>query len=110
ISAIAALREWWLVTNQTTIALGYLLVVLITATISRLWVAVLASVLADLSLNFFFMPPVGTFAIADPQNLVALVVFLAVSLVASNLSSTARERTREALAQRDEVARLFDER
>ena len=108
IGAITALREWWHFTNQTTIALCYLMVVLITATVSRLWIAVLASVLADLCLNFFFMPPVGTFTIADPQNWVALFVFLAVSLVAGNLSATARARTREALARRDEIARLFD--
>src|SRR5215831_6909233 len=108
IGAITALREWWHFTNQTTIALCYLMVVLITATVSRLWIAVLASVLADLCLNFFFMPPVGTFTIADPQNWVALFVFLAVSLVAGNLSATARARTREAVARRDEIARLFD--
>jgi two-component system sensor histidine kinase KdpD len=108
IGAITALREWWHFTNQTTIALCYLMVVLISATVSRLWIAVLASVLADLCLNFFFMPPVGTFTIADPQNWVALFVFLAVSLVAGNLSATARARTREALARRDEIARLFD--
>ena len=47
-----------------------------------------------LCLNFFFLPPVGTFTIADPQNWVALFAFLAVSLVASNLSAVARARTR----------------
>ena len=46
-----------------------------------------------LCLNFFFLPPVGTFTIADPQNWVALFAFLAVSLVASNLSAVARART-----------------
>ena len=61
-----------------------------------------------LCLNFFFLPPVGTFTIADPQNWVALFAFLAVSLVASNLSAVARARTQEALGRRDELARLFD--
>src|SRR4029453_15422507 len=106
--ATAAFQVWLHLANPTMAALSYLLVVLVTATVSRLWVAVLASVLADLCLNYFFMPPVGTFTIADPQNWVALFVFLAVSLVAGNLSSTARARTREALARRDEIARLFD--
>src|SRR5438876_9168381 len=99
IAAIAWFREWSHFTNQTTIALCYLLVILITATVSRLWIAVLASVLAVLCLNFFFMPPVGTFTIADPQNWVALLVFLAVSLVASNLSATGRARARGAVAR-----------
>src|SRR4029079_9030313 len=44
----------------------------------------------------------------DPQNWVALVTFLAVSIVASNLSASVRDRAREAMARRDEVARLFD--
>jgi K+-sensing histidine kinase KdpD len=39
---------------------------------------------------------------------IALFAFLAVSLVASNLSSIARARTQEALARRDELGRLFD--
>ena len=61
------------------------------AATSRLWVAVVTSVVAMLCFNFFFLPPVGTFTIADPQNWVALFAFLAVSLVASNLSAVARD-------------------
>jgi two-component system, OmpR family, sensor histidine kinase KdpD len=61
-----------------------------------------------LAFNFFFLPPVGTFYLADPQNWVALFVFLAVSLVASNLSTAARARAREAIDRQSELARLFD--
>jgi two-component system sensor histidine kinase KdpD len=61
-----------------------------------------------LCLNFFFLPPVHTFTIADPHNWVALLSFLAVSLVASNLSAVAHARTNEAVSRRDELARLFD--
>ncbi len=104
----ARLRRWLLVTNATTVALTFLLIVLVVAATSRLWVAVTVSVAAMLSFNFFFLPPVGTLTIADPQNWVALFVFLAVSLVASNLSSMARARTSEAIARRDEMGRLFD--
>jgi two-component system sensor histidine kinase KdpD len=100
--------RWLNVTNATTVALTFLLVVLVTATTSALWVAAATSVVAMLTFNFFFLPPVGTFTIADPQNWVALFAFLAVSLVASNLSSKARAREREALERRDETARLFD--
>ena len=95
-------------TNPTTAALTYLLIVLVTAAASTLWAAIGASILADLCLNYFFMPPFGTFIIADPQNWVALVAFLAVSLIASNLSSAARAREREATMRRDELSRLFD--
>jgi two-component system sensor histidine kinase KdpD len=95
-------------TNPTTTALTYLLVVLVTAAVSRLWVAILTSVVADLCLNYFFMPPFGTLTIADPQNWVALFVFLAVSVIASQLSAAVRDREREATARRDELGRLFD--
>ena len=61
------------------------------------------SIVAMLAFNFFFLPPVGAFVIADPQNWVALFAFLAVSLVASNLSAVARDRTQEAMTRRDEL-------
>jgi two-component system, OmpR family, sensor histidine kinase KdpD len=96
------------VTNPTIVALTYLLVVLLAAALSVLWVAIVSSVVAVLLLNFFFMPPVRTFTIVDPENWVALLVLLVVSLVASNLSSSVRARAREAIARRDELSRLFD--
>jgi two-component system sensor histidine kinase KdpD len=107
IAVATAFRFWFHLTNPTIAALSYLLIVLITAAGSRLWISIAVSGLADLCLNYFFMPPIGTLAIADPQNWVALFAFLAVAVVASNLSTTAREQTREALARRDELGRLF---
>lgn len=86
------LRGWWGHTNPTTTALVFLLVVLGSATRARLWVASAVSILAFLGLNYFFMPPYGTFAIADAENIIALAVFLAVSLIASSLSTAARDR------------------
>ena len=109
VAALTALYVRWLhVTNPTIVSLSFLLIVLVAAATSRLWIAVATSVTAMLVVNFFFLPPVGTFTIADPQNWVALAVFLAVSLIAGNLSSLARARAEEALARRDEVGRLFD--
>jgi two-component system sensor histidine kinase KdpD len=100
--------QWLDVTNATIVALTFLLIVLSAAATSTLRVAVAASVVAMLCFNYFFLPPVGTWTIADPQNWVALGAFLAVSLVASHLSATARARAYDALARRDEVTRLFD--
>jgi two-component system sensor histidine kinase KdpD len=101
-------RLWMPTPNATTVALSFLVVVLIVAATSWLWTAVATSLVAVFAFNFFFLPPVGTLTIADPQNWVALFAFLAVSLVASNLSAIARARTQEALDRRDELARLFD--
>ena len=94
--------------NAATVAMSFLIVVLLVAATSRLWVAVTTSLAAVMAFNFFFLPPVGTLTIADPQNWIALFALLAVSLVASNLSAVARARTREAEARRDELGRLFD--
>jgi two-component system, OmpR family, sensor histidine kinase KdpD len=99
---------WLHVTNATTVAVSYLLVVLFVAASSQLWVAIVTSITAMLALNFFFFPPIGTFTVADPENWMALIAFLVVSLVASRLSALARHRQREALNRRDELARLFD--
>ena len=109
LAIVTALYEVWLgVSNPTVVGLSYLLIVLLAAAVSTLRVAVAASVVAVLALNYLFMPPIGTFALEDPQNWVALLVFVAVSVVASRLSLMARSRAEEALARRDEMGRLFD--
>jgi two-component system sensor histidine kinase KdpD len=109
IAAVTAVFIGWLpLANATTVALSYLLIVLFVAASSRLWVAIGASVSAMLALNFFFLPPIGSLAISEPQNWVAWITFLAVSLVASHLSSVARVRRYQAIGRRDELARLFD--
>ena len=94
--------------SATTVALALLLVVLGTATTARLAVAIVVSVMAMLAFNFFFLPPVGTLTIANPQNWVALFAFLTVAVIASNLSAAAKGREREAVARGNEVTRLFD--
>jgi two-component system sensor histidine kinase KdpD len=91
-----------------TAAMGLLIVVLLVAATAPLWVAVATSFAAVVAFNFFFLPPVGTLTIADPQNWMALFSLLVVSLVASNLSAIARARTSDAVARRDELGRLFD--
>lgn len=108
VAVVTAACRWLGVVNAATVSTTFLLVVLVVAATSRLWVAVTVSVVAVLCFNYFFIPPLGTFVVAEPQNWLALVSFLAVSLVASNLSAVARARTAEALSRRDEQARLFD--
>ena len=94
--------------SATTVALAFLLVVLATATVGRLWAAIVVAGAAMLALNFFFLPPLGTFTISDPQNWIALFAFLVVAVIASNLSAAAQARASEAIASRNEVTRLFD--
>ena len=78
--------------NPTTVAL-LCLVVLVIATTWGIVEATSASLVAVLCFNFFFLPPVCTLRIADPQNWVALVVLMMTGIIASQLSGRARRRT-----------------
>ena len=93
--------------NPTTIALIYVVVILLIATAWGIAEATVASIAAMLCFNFFFLPPVGTLTIADPQNWVALVAFLLTAIVASQLSGRARARNIEALARQRDLERLY---
>jgi len=93
--------------NPTTQGFAYLLFVLIVASAWGFVEAAVCSILATLLFNFYFLPPIGTLTIADPQNWVALFSFLAVALVASRLSDTARKRGLEALESQDDIERLY---
>ncbi len=89
--------------NHTTVALALLLVVLFVATVWGSWPALIASVLGMLCFNFFFLPPVYTFTIADPQNWVALAAFFITAITAGQLSELAKRRAAEAEAVRKET-------
>jgi two-component system, OmpR family, sensor histidine kinase KdpD len=93
--------------NATTVAFTYLLAILGVSTLWGLSVSVFMSLAATLAYNYFFLPPVGTLTIADPQNWVALFTFLATSILASDLSSRARNQAAEANRRRHEVERLY---
>ena len=108
IAALTATTRLLPAVSPMTVALALLLVVLGAATLGRLRVAIVVSIVAMLVLNFFFLPPLETFTIADPENWVALFAFLIVAVIASQLSAAAQERAREAVSRRNEVTRLFD--
>jgi two-component system sensor histidine kinase KdpD len=93
--------------NASTAGFIYLLTVLTVATAWGLAEAVLTSVVATLCFNFFFLPPVGTLTVADPENWVALLTFLITAITASQLSSRAKDRAQEALAHQRETERLY---
>jgi K+-sensing histidine kinase KdpD len=89
--------------NNTTVALALLLVVLFVATGWESWPAFLASLLGVLYFNFFFLPPVYTFTIADPQNWIALTAFFTAAITAEQLSVRMKQRAAEAEAGRKEA-------
>src|SRR6266545_5201170 len=95
--------------NATTVSLALLLDVLFIATWWGRVPALLASVVAMLFFNFFFLPPFGTFTIAATDNWIALTAFLITAITAGQLSARARKRTEEAETGRREIEHLYAE-
>ncbi|MFZ0582973.1 MAG: DUF4118 domain-containing protein [Candidatus Acidiferrales bacterium] len=93
--------------NPTTVALTFLLAILAVSTVWGIAVSVFMSIVAMLAFNFYFLPPVGTFTVADPQNWVALFAFLVVSVLASHLSTRARQQAKDAAQRRREIEKLY---
>lgn len=93
--------------NTTTIAFTYLLAILGASALWGLAASIFMSLAATLAYNFFFLPPVGTLVISDPQNWVAMFAFLITSVVGSDLADRARRQAAEADRRRREVERLY---
>jgi two-component system, OmpR family, sensor histidine kinase KdpD len=107
IAAITLFYKHALAANQTTVALSFLLAILAVSAVWGMIVSVFMSILAMLAFNYFFLPPVGTFTIADPQNWVALAAFLFTSIMGSQLSARIRKEADEAHSRRHEIERLY---
>jgi len=97
----------WFHVNPTTVALTLLLLILLLAAFWGLRYAIAVSVAATACYNFFFLPPIGTFVISDPQNWLALFAFLATAVIASRLSERARTQAGEAKLRQNELEVLF---
>lgn len=93
--------------NSTTVALTLLLIVLSSATFFGRNPALLASFVAMLCFNYFFLPPFLTWTIAEPQNLIAWAAFTITAIVAGELSAYARRRARESERLYDELQAAF---
>ena len=108
VAAVTAIDFRLLHVNSPTAAFSFLLVVLGFATRVGLKESIIASLAGMLAYNFFFLPPIGQFTIADPQNWVALFVFLVTAITVSQLSSSARRKAAEAASREQEVQRMYD--
>ncbi len=93
--------------NPTTVALTFLLMVLWVAAYWGFRFSVFLAVLATLAFNYYFLPPIGTLTVADPQNWVALFAFLVTAGIASELADRARRQTADANQRRRDVERLY---
>ena len=86
--------------NAITAGFAYLVAVLGVTIWQGVAAGIIASLLATFCFNFFFLPPVGTFHIADASNWVALGAFLVTAIIASQLVRRERRRAEEAPAVR----------
>ncbi len=94
--------------KSSTAAFIYLLLILALATRSGLPEAIAASFASMLCYDFFFLPPVGKFSVGDPQDWVALGVFLITAVTASELSAREQRRANEAGARRREMEQVYE--
>ena len=107
VAGITLVGYRWLHLNPTTVALAFVLSVLGISASWGLRQAIFMAVIAALAFDYFFLPPIGAFTIADPQNWIALVAFLVTAGAVSELSARARRGARSAVERRLELERLY---
>lgn len=89
------------------ISLIFLTAVLFSAVAWGLWPSLLSALLSVLAYNFFFLPPLYSFTIADPANVLALIIFFVVAIITSNLAARTREQALTASARANTTAELY---
>ncbi len=94
--------------NQTTVALTFLVMVQIAAFRFGLIYSICFSILCTLLYNYFFLPPIGSFTINDPQNWIALLAFLASAIFISKISENERRQAALSENRRSELERLYE--
>jgi two-component system sensor histidine kinase KdpD len=82
--------------NLTSDVLAFLVAVIVVALVGGFVPAILVAVAGSLLLNYYFTPPIHKWNIAEFNNALALVVFVAVALVVSSVVDRAARRTRQA--------------
>ena len=94
--------------NQTTVALTFLVLVLVVASRWQFLYSVYLSLLCTLLYNFFFLPPLGTLTVSDPQNWIALLAFLGAAIIVSHLAESEHRQAVLSEQRRAEVERLYE--
>lgn len=108
IAAIVAVYVRWAHFNEMTVALTFLMVILLAAANWGLRHAVYLSILSAAALNFFFLPPIHAFTIGDSRNWIALLAFLLTGIIASQLAERARREARMSQSRQRDAERLYE--
>lgn len=86
----------------------YLLLTVVVALIGGMAPAITAGVLSSLLINWFFTPPIGTLTISDPQNVVALVLFVVIGAAVSLVVHASARRAADVSASHQEATALAE--
>ncbi|HET8569966.1 MAG TPA: DUF4118 domain-containing protein [Candidatus Limnocylindria bacterium] len=95
-------------TRVANISMSYLVAVLVTAVLFGRGPAIAASIAAFIAFDWFFVEPLHQLTVEDPDEYVALILFLLVAVVTGTLASSLRERARDATARSREATVLYD--
>ncbi len=95
--------------HVSNISMLYLIVVLAAATLAGRGPAISASLGAFLAFNWFFVQPLHTFTVGDPEEWFALVIFLVTAAITGQLAADQRDRAREAAERERETVALYEE-
>lgn len=82
--------------NLTTAALSLLLAILGISAVWGLVEATIASIAATLGINYYYLTPIHSFWVSDPEDWVVFVTFIITALVSNHLAARARHRAQEA--------------
>jgi len=94
--------------STAIIALIFLLSVVLSTTLWGMWVGIFSSFAAFLEFNYFFFPPYYSFAVGRTEDIIVLVVFLAVAMVISNLVGREQKRYEEVQARERDATHLYE--
>ena len=107
-AVIVAVYFRWLHVNETTVAMTFMVVILLVAAKWGLRHAIYLSFLSAAAINFFFLAPVMTFTIGDGRNWVALLAFLTTGIVASQLAERTRREAKISRRRQREAERRYE--
>jgi two-component system sensor histidine kinase KdpD len=94
--------------NLTATGFLYLIIVVLQSLLGDFVSSAVVSVIADLCLNFFFVPPVFSFRVSDSSDIWALIAFLITGLVITRLMTQMRQEAEISELQRHEMKLLYE--
>jgi two-component system, OmpR family, sensor histidine kinase KdpD len=95
-------------TSVPNLSMVFLLAVFFAAVVFGIWPALYASLLSFLAMNFFFIEPLYTLTVAEPHELLSLVIFLVVSIISATLAGRVREQVRLGVQRVRALRRLYE--